>query len=142
MKITLFNSLFLILIFTYHYTNPISIGQPTDEDYQQTLAIIYNVGLNTYKSHFQQILSPEQVENISHSFESTMFQAMWNSRHDGNNYFFVAKDDNTVIGMLYASIEKDNFYNAVTDQSLILTINEVYILPAYQNKGIGKQLIC
>src|SRR5579863_3029057 len=112
-KTTLFNSLFLVLIFAHHHITAITIEKATDKDYQQTFAIIYNVGLvNTYKSHFQQILSEKQVQDIYHSYESTEFQSMWNSRHDKGNYLYVAKDDNIVIGMLYASIEKDNFYNA------------------------------
>ena len=143
MKTHLFLSLFLIFtIFTNHHTKTITIEQPTKKDYQQTFAVIDRVGIRyTYKAMYQEILSPEQEQDVSHSYESTVFQAMWNNRNNRNNYFFVAKDKDNVIGMIYAIIEKDNFYNAITGQSLVLKLDEIYILPSYQNKGIGQLLI-
>jgi RimJ/RimL family protein N-acetyltransferase len=125
-----------------HYLYPITIEQTKDSDYQQTLTLIYQVGLlGTYKHLCDQIVSSLKKESVYHSFESTIFQTLWNNRNNENNYFYVAKDNDRVIGMIYATIEKDNFYNTITQQYLVLTISEMYILPIYQNKGLGQHLI-
>jgi hypothetical protein len=104
----------------------INIEIPTDEDYQQSYTVMYQVGvMTTYQSLFEEILSEDQLRKLHVCSESTIFQPMWNNRYDKGHYFFVAKEYGKVIGMAYAMIDRDNFYNAITKESLILPMRNV-----------------
>jgi ribosomal protein S18 acetylase RimI-like enzyme len=144
MKAKFYKSYLLICLISTLLSNnsyAVIIEKPADVDCLETYNLFYKVGGNEYENHWKQILSPDEKQNVYDFFESNVFQSMWHNRNIPNNYFFIAKDNGKVIGMLYATIDKENFYNKVTNKSLVLSLCEMYIMSEYQGKEIDQQLL-
>ena len=58
-----------------------------------------------------------------------------------NEYFYIALDDQKVIGYITAEIVNDNEYNVFPKGSQYLRVNDLYIAQNYRNKGIGEKLL-
>lgn len=60
------------------------------------------------------------------------------------DYFYVALDDETVIGYVTGEAkanDKDNYMNVFLLNTKYLQVNDLYISPAYRSKNIGAKLI-
>lgn len=56
----------------------------------------------------------------------------------GRNFLLVAKNDSRIVGFAYAGIVRHNFEKI---SKIIGVIDDVYVLPEFRGKGIGKKLV-
>jgi len=61
-----------------------------------------------------------------------------NSLVEKKSFLFVAKSSNKPIGFAYGSVFPEYFLEV---SELVGTLNDVYVLPEFRGKGIGKKLI-
>jgi ribosomal protein S18 acetylase RimI-like enzyme len=57
---------------------------------------------------------------------------------NGRNFLLVARDKNRPIGFAYATIFRD-YLVEVTESAGV--INDLYMLPSFRRKGVGKKLV-
>lgn len=94
------------------------------------LSIVRDLAFKIWPNAYGQILSSEQIEFMLNKFYS--IDALVQQLQKGQ-CFFVVKDKSEAIGFLAFEIN--------CNESNQLKIHKIYVLDAYQGKGVGKQLI-
>ena len=108
----------------------IILKKPRQEDVFGIQRVIYETWLATYPNKKFGIMAEDIEERFKDRFSETQIQKRFAaiSALPKNQIFLVAKDNEKVVGVCRAQIgELDNQLLAI------------YILPTYQNKGIGKE---
>ena len=109
----------------------ITLQKPTWEDVLGIQSVIYETWLATYPNKKFGITAEDIEERFKDRFSETQIKKRFAaiSALPKNKIFLVAKDDEKVVGVCRA--ERGELNNQLT---------AIYILPAYQSKGIGKKL--
>jgi diamine N-acetyltransferase len=103
---------------------------PATED---QLSIIRAIAYQTWPDTFGNILSPEQIEYmLTMMYSPDALQAQLNEK---NHVFLLARDTDSQEELGFVSYELDYKGESVTK------IHKLYLLPASQGKGVGRQLI-
>lgn len=107
----------------------ITLTEATEQD----LPIIRTIAHQTWPSTFGEILSPAQISYMLEMMYS--LDALTNQIKNKNHVFLLAQDLETKEYFGYASYEFDYKGQAKTK------IHKIYLLPASQDKGVGRLLI-
>ena len=97
------------------------------------LPIIQTIAYQTWPTTFAAILSPEQIDYMLGMMYST--DSLKTQLNDKNHVFLLAQDSESGNYLGFLSYELG--YKGVPKTK----IHKIYLLPASQGKGVGKQLI-
>lgn len=97
------------------------------------LSIVQTIAYQTWPTTFAAILSPTQIDYMLEMMYST--DSLKTQLNDKNHVFLLAQERDTGNYMGFLSYEL-NYEKAPKTK-----IHKIYLLPASQGKGVGKQLI-
>lgn len=84
----------------------------------------------TWTKTYTDVYSPEAIKIITSEWHS--IELLTKQIQDSDNFFSISKDGDKIIAMCNARITHDG---------TIINIQRLHVLPSYQRKGIGSQLI-
>ncbi|GAB3759850.1 GNAT family N-acetyltransferase [Spirosoma pomorum] len=100
---------------------------------EEQLSIVRSIAYQTWPSTFGDILSPEQIDYmLSMMYSPDALQAQVNEK---NHAFLLARDTDSQEVLGFVSYELNYKSEPVTK------IHKLYLLPASQGKGVGRQLL-
>jgi ribosomal protein S18 acetylase RimI-like enzyme len=107
----------------------IIIQKAIPEDAKEWCKIHKDTWLDTYPNKEFNIT---KTDILSKDFDSPEKVKKWEKSFDNpqGRYYYVAKTDNKIVGLATGLVHKD-----------INEIGAIYVLPKYQGKGVGKELM-
>jgi GNAT superfamily N-acetyltransferase len=100
---------------------------------EEQLSIVRSIAYQTWPSTFGDILSPEQIEYMLDMMYSP--DALRSQVNERNHVFLLARDTDSQETFGFVSYELDYKGEPATK------IHKLYLLPASQGKGVGRQLL-
>lgn len=111
--------------------NKIQIVVPTVEDAAGSIEVQYKAWLSTYPNEKAGVTVDDIKDRYKNAFDGERLEKRKKVilNPEANEKFIIAKDGNRVVGMCYGDVQGDKNQ-----------LRAIYILPEYQDQGIGTML--